>query len=185
MRWRPTPASPPSASCRSDLLFHLEPQVPKDRTISASCLFTVAQPLELPFWDRGDGAFLRIGQLQVAAISNAGLAEIDSTDQADLMREARFEDASELLVTADFNIKSYWNEPEATSVDLTPLIERWLNVPIHVAELEALEGRIDPDVIRRETPENIDRLHRLSERVFGAFIELLGQRKRHRVLSSR
>ena len=65
-----------------------------------------------------------------------------------------------------------------------PLIERWLNVPIHVAELEALAGRIDPDVIRRETPENIDRLHRLSERVFGGFIELLGQRRRHRVLSS-
>jgi GMP synthase (glutamine-hydrolysing) len=66
-----------------------------------------------------------------------------------------------------------------------PLIERWLNVPIHVAELEALGGQIDPDVIRRETPRNIGRLYELSERAFGGFIEVLGHRKRHRVLSSR
>jgi len=66
-----------------------------------------------------------------------------------------------------------------------PLIERWLNVPIHVAELDALAGRIDPDVIRRETPSNIERLTELSEQVFGGFIDVLGHRKRHRVLSSR
>lgn len=66
-----------------------------------------------------------------------------------------------------------------------PLIERWLNVPIHVAELEALGGKIDPEVIRRETPGNIERLFELSRFAFGAFIELLGHRRRHRVLSSR
>ena len=66
-----------------------------------------------------------------------------------------------------------------------PLIERWLSVPIHVAELAELEGRIDPEAIRRQTPENIARLGELSRGTFGAFIEMLGQRRRHQVLSSR
>jgi len=66
-----------------------------------------------------------------------------------------------------------------------PLIERWLNVPIHRAELEELEGRIDPDVIRRETPDHIARLKSLSDETFSNFIRLFGQRKRHRLLSSR
>ena len=66
-----------------------------------------------------------------------------------------------------------------------PLIERWLTVPIHVAELEALGGAIDPEQIRLETPANIARLEQLSDRTFGALIDVLGQRKRHRVLSSR
>ena len=56
-----------------------------------------------------------------------------------------------------------------------PLIERWLTVPIHRAELEALRGEIDPDIIRRETPEYISRAKQLSDAVFTSFIEMLEQ----------
>ena len=65
------------------------------------------------------------------------------------------------------------------------LIERWLTVPVHVEQLRRLEGKIDPRVIREQTPGNISRLHELSAQAFGAFVELMGHRKRHRVLPSR
>src|SRR6185369_16369861 len=48
-----------------------------------------------------------------------------------------------------------------------PLIERWLTVPIHRAEIEALDGAIDPEEIRRETPLRIARARELSDRTFG------------------
>ena len=66
-----------------------------------------------------------------------------------------------------------------------PMIERWLNVPHHVAEIEDTAGRIDPEVIRRETPRHIGRLKTLSERVFGEFVRILGYRKRLAALPSR
>jgi GMP synthase (glutamine-hydrolysing) len=64
-------------------------------------------------------------------------------------------------------------------------IERWLNVPIHRAELAELEGRIDPDVIREQTPLHIDALKRLSDRTFGEFVKGFGHKKRVRMLPSR
>src|SRR5262249_24611509 len=47
-----------------------------------------------------------------------------------------------------------------------PLIERWLTIPEHCAELGEGHGRIDPAVIRRETPLHIHRSRSLSDQVF-------------------
>lgn len=66
-----------------------------------------------------------------------------------------------------------------------PLIERWLTVPVNRRLLERLEGRVDPDVIRRQTPELIDDLEAQSRRVFGRWIEQFGLPRRRRVLPSR
>jgi len=66
-----------------------------------------------------------------------------------------------------------------------PMIDRWLQVPHHVAEISSTDGRIDPETIRRETPRHIGRLKTLSERVFGEFVRILGYRKRLAALPSR
>ena len=55
-----------------------------------------------------------------------------------------------------------------------PLIERWLSVPVHRAELAELGGRVDPDRIRRETTAHIGRLRQLSDRTFSLFAERVG-----------
>ena len=65
------------------------------------------------------------------------------------------------------------------------MIERWLEVPGHLKELEALKGKIDPEVIRQETPQYIGRLKELSVQTFGAFLKLLGVEKKDRRLPSR
>lgn len=65
------------------------------------------------------------------------------------------------------------------------LIQRWLNVPLHRDEIEQLGGQIDPEQIRQQTPANVPRLKQLSDGAFGAFISLLGERKRYRALPSR
>jgi GMP synthase (glutamine-hydrolysing) len=65
------------------------------------------------------------------------------------------------------------------------LIERWLLVPHHCAEIAELGGRIDPDVVRLETKANIERSKRLARDVFGSFIEVIGQPRRAHVLPSR
>ena len=54
-----------------------------------------------------------------------------------------------------------------------PLIERWLSVPIHVAELAELDGRVDPERIRQATRRHIARLRTLADRTFAGFAELL------------
>ena len=54
-----------------------------------------------------------------------------------------------------------------------PLIDRWLRVPVHRQELESLNGKIDPDGIRRETASRIDHVKKLSDRTFGEFARLL------------
>lgn len=60
-----------------------------------------------------------------------------------------------------------------------PLIERWLSVPMHRAEIEAENGRICPDQIRRDTERYSQRLSEISNRTFAGFIELFGDlRKR-------
>lgn len=66
-----------------------------------------------------------------------------------------------------------------------PMIERWLNVPDNKKEIEELNGKIDPDVIRSDTPQHIARLHQLSKSVFGNFIELFGYNKKRHTLPSR
>ena len=65
------------------------------------------------------------------------------------------------------------------------MIERWLNVPANKREIEELNGKIDPDVIRSDTPEHITRLYQLSKSVFGNFIELFGYNKKRHTLPSR
>jgi GMP synthase (glutamine-hydrolysing) len=65
-----------------------------------------------------------------------------------------------------------------------PLIERWLRVPIHRKEIEALNGAVDPETIRQETTQYIDRLKSLSDRTFAELIKLFGvPRKRVRLPS--
>jgi GMP synthase (glutamine-hydrolysing) len=65
------------------------------------------------------------------------------------------------------------------------MIGRWLEVPIHRAELEALAGRINPADIERETPQNIEQSMRLSDAVFREFIRLFGLGPKRRMLPSR
>lgn len=66
-----------------------------------------------------------------------------------------------------------------------PLIERWLNIPVHKAELKELQPRITAERIRQETPSNLQRLRYLSEQTFGGFIHLLGAPRRAVRLGSR
>jgi hypothetical protein len=66
-----------------------------------------------------------------------------------------------------------------------PMILRWLKVPENRREIQSLHGDIDPDQIHRETVYYIDRLHELSDHVFGQFIALFGADKSRRRLLSR
>ena len=66
-----------------------------------------------------------------------------------------------------------------------PLIERWLKVPAHRAELGAGPGQSDPAVIRRETALYITRSRSLSERVFSRFIDLFNLPPKRAALRSR
>lgn len=66
-----------------------------------------------------------------------------------------------------------------------PMVERWLREPMHRREIESLNGRIDPQRIRQETPTYIERLKQLSDRTFGEFIKLFGVKKKFQRLSSR
>jgi GMP synthase (glutamine-hydrolysing) len=66
-----------------------------------------------------------------------------------------------------------------------PMIHRWLRVAENKQEIAALGGPITPEGIHEETPGHIGRLHQLSERVFGEFINLFGLGKRVLRLPSR
>ena len=67
-----------------------------------------------------------------------------------------------------------------------PLIERWLTVPTHRRQIESLQGRVDPEKIRKETPVHMKKLEPLSERTFREFIGLFPhERTRRIVLPSR
>ena len=63
------------------------------------------------------------------------------------------------------------------------MIERWLINPENKKELEELKGKIDPDVIRKETPEYINDLLKLSNATFTKFIDLFGNIVKREVLS--
>lgn len=65
------------------------------------------------------------------------------------------------------------------------LIERWLQTPVHVRELEHLEGRISADRIRAETQQYIADSTLLGERLFGEYIRLFSSRVRRVALPSR
>lgn len=58
------------------------------------------------------------------------------------------------------------------------MIERWLTVPAHAAEIEELDGKVDPEQIRRETPVQIDRVRDLADRAFDHFVGLIGRKRR-------
>lgn len=66
-----------------------------------------------------------------------------------------------------------------------PMIERWLRVPANKREIEELNGKIDSEQIKAETPEYISRLNDLSNSVFGSFLELFGYNKKRHTLPSR
>jgi GMP synthase (glutamine-hydrolysing) len=66
-----------------------------------------------------------------------------------------------------------------------PMIHRWLRVAENRREITALNGGRTPERIHQETTEYIGRLHELSERVFGEFINLFGVEKKLLRLSSR
>jgi GMP synthase (glutamine-hydrolysing) len=66
-----------------------------------------------------------------------------------------------------------------------PMILRWLKVPQNRKEISKLHGDIDPDQIHAETVYYIERLHELSDHVFGEFISLFGVDKTRRRLASR
>jgi GMP synthase (glutamine-hydrolysing) len=66
-----------------------------------------------------------------------------------------------------------------------PMINRWLRVPQNRDEIAGMLGKIDPARIQAETPAYIQRLHQLSDRVFGALIELFGVPEKFTLLPSR
>ncbi len=66
-----------------------------------------------------------------------------------------------------------------------PLIERWLTVPEHYAEVAEGGGRVDPAVIRRETTLYLQRSRSLSEQVFSRFIDLFNLPPKRAALRSR
>ncbi len=65
-----------------------------------------------------------------------------------------------------------------------PLIERWLTVPVNVAELSTVTDYIDPEAIKNDIQTHLPRMHALSHKVVGKWIEQFALRKRT-VLGSR
>ncbi len=64
------------------------------------------------------------------------------------------------------------------------MIHRWLLAPTNQKELEELKGIIDPDHIRKETPDYIKDLMSLSDKTFGEFINLFEHKEKTHVLPS-
>ena len=65
------------------------------------------------------------------------------------------------------------------------MIYRWLKVPRHLQELAELEGKIDPEQIRAETPQHIAKMKQIGTQAFEAFIALIGAPRKARSLPSR
>jgi len=65
------------------------------------------------------------------------------------------------------------------------LIGRWLKVPAHQREIEAMGGQVDPEQILSETREQIASNHELAEATFAEFIKLFSHHGRRRLLRSR
>ena len=65
------------------------------------------------------------------------------------------------------------------------LVERWLTVPANQPMLAAEAGRVDPDLIRRQTRDRIGALQALSRNTFSSWIERFDIAPRRRALPSR
>jgi len=65
------------------------------------------------------------------------------------------------------------------------LIERWLSNPTYRDELATCGLPQDADAIRAQTAEHIAGMHRIAERVFGNFLDLVGRPQRRYTLPSR
>lgn len=65
------------------------------------------------------------------------------------------------------------------------LIGRWLRTPVHVREIESLNGKICPIRIQNETTTNLVRLQTVAEQTFSAFIALFAKHQRWVPLPSR
>ncbi len=65
------------------------------------------------------------------------------------------------------------------------LIERWLQTPVHLREIEELRGAVDPARIRADTGQHVARAQALSHALFGTFIERFYSRRRRIALPSR
>jgi GMP synthase (glutamine-hydrolysing) len=66
-----------------------------------------------------------------------------------------------------------------------PMVERWLSVPSMCQELESLHHATSSETILRDTEAHVMRLKELSDRTFGGFIRLFGERAKPRILPSR
>lgn len=66
-----------------------------------------------------------------------------------------------------------------------PMIRRWLRIPELQSEMAASAGILPVERILAETSEQIGRTQQLSQRVFGAMIDLFEPPRRSRVLGSR
>jgi hypothetical protein len=65
------------------------------------------------------------------------------------------------------------------------MVERWLRIPGNRKEIEELDGKIDPEKIRKETHEYIQRLKELSDKSFAGFVGFFGFNKKRKSLPSR
>jgi GMP synthase (glutamine-hydrolysing) len=65
------------------------------------------------------------------------------------------------------------------------MIDRWLDLPANREEMEASAGIADPEEIRRESAQHIERIRGLADRTFGRWIETFGRQRPGRILASR
>jgi GMP synthase (glutamine-hydrolysing) len=65
------------------------------------------------------------------------------------------------------------------------LIRRWLNVPAHQHEIQALGGELVPEQILGDTDTHILRNELVARQVFGEFISLFSHHGKRRLLKSR
>ena len=69
-------------------------------------------------------------------------------------------------------------EPQANDVKITMALDNGVQVPENAQALRALRGTIDPDAIRRQTPQHLPRLQTLAEHVATTFGELVASRQK-------
>jgi len=53
------------------------------------------------------------------------------------------------------------------------MITEWLNVHDNQEEIASLKGKIDPEIIKDQTPKFIGNLNSLADSVFSEFCELI------------
>jgi len=67
-----------------------------------------------------------------------------------------------------------------------PLIQRWLKTPVHIRELNELDGKhFHPEHIVAETQQHIDNTADLGARLFGEYIRLFSSKVRRIAMPSR